>query len=132
MKTINRLLVLFAVIMIFVLSQSAKAQEKWRTITLGVNTNVNSQGKELYQFSTALDYELGSNYFISSWNALSLNKINNSYWMASQTTIDKRIGGLSLGLGYLYSNSSTGNNIVLSSVNNKLYFTAKVQYRIKL
>lgn len=118
---------------------SCVAQEKWRTLTL---TAVNSASMQtntfLPQFSAALDYELFDGFAINSWNGFAYNSDFESSWFASQTTLDKRMGSkniVTLGLGFLYT-SSGDNNIFApingSEIQDDLFLTMKLQYRIKL
>ena len=120
---------------LLLLNLSVYSQEKWRTLTFGTTLNFKQHNNSITQLNASLDYELNNSFFISSWNGLSFNPNNKTSWFASQTTLDKRIKGFTFGVGYLYTTNSTiGSYIPINIMDKKdeLYFTIKLQYRIKL
>lgn len=117
-------------ILILIISLSGYSQEKWRTFTIGTTSNVNNEIGLVQQVRASLDYELSNNYAISSWNGYSYTQQNESSWFASQTTIDKRFGGFTVGAGYLYTENVSQQVIAIKS--SDLFFTVKLQYRVKL
>lgn len=114
---------------------SASAQEKWRTLTFTAVSNASTQTQTfLPQFSAALDYELVENFSVVSWSGFSYNTTTDTSWFASQTTLDKRIGGFTVGLGYLYTTNGVDifAPIGQGGFENDFFLSMKFQYRIKL
>lgn len=132
----KKILMVFLLVLAF---NTVQAQEKWRTLTLTAVNSASAQTNTfLPQFSAALDYELFDGFAINSWNGFAYNSNFESSWFASQTTLDKRMGSkniTTLGLGFLYTTSGDNNlfsPIGNSGVENDLFLTIKVQYRIQL
>jgi hypothetical protein len=132
--------IIIIILLAIIAFNTCEAQEKkWRTLTLTAVNSASAQTNTfLPQFSAALDYELFDGFAINSWNGFAYNSNFESSWFASQTTLDKRMGSkniTTLGLGFLYTTSGDNNlfsPIGNSGVENDLFLTIKVQYRIQL
>ena len=127
--------IILSLIFLALFAFSAQAQDKWRTITFTAVSNAATQDNSfLPQFSASLDYELFEQFAVVSWNGFAYNTLNRSSWFASQTTLDKRMGGVTIGIGYLYTTNagSIFLPVAETGVNNEFYLSLKLQYRIKL
>ena len=131
--------IIMIILLAVIAANTCEAQEKWRTLTFSALSHTSTQESNFMpQFSAALDYEILDNIAVVSWNGMSYSTRFENSWFASQTTIDQRIptkaGLFTVGLGYLYT--TNGNNLfnpmLQSGVDNDLFLTMKLQYRIKL
>ena len=129
MKTINKLLVLFAVIMIIVLSSSANAQEKWRTLTLSTTNGTNFDGKFISTSSANISYEMKNNFSLESWTGFNYDFSSKSGWMSNQTTLNKSYNSLTIGVGVLYNSGFVN---FIQEPTKKTYGIVTIRKRFKL
>jgi hypothetical protein len=108
------------------------SQEKWRELSFANVSGVTVDGHVFNTFSASLSYELAKNFSITSWNGLSYNFYNKNNWVASQTTIDKRIKKLTIGAGFQYGTGTIVQFVQPVNFRENMYIVGKIQYRIKL
>jgi hypothetical protein len=126
------------IIAIMFISISMTAQDtivqapKWRALTFQLMDATNFNNQEILQFSVALDYELKNDYSISSWNGISYTRPNDSSWIASVTTIDKRMGGFTVGLGVMYNDWQESIANIIEPTEENWYAVLKLRYTLKL
>lgn len=129
MKTVNKVLVLFAVIMIIVLSSSANAQEKWRALTLSTTNGTNFDGEFISTSSANISYEMRNKFSLESWTGLNYDFSSKSGWMSNQTTLNKSYDSLTIGVGVLYNSGFVN---FIQEPTKKTYGIVTIRKRFKL
>lgn len=122
----------YITILLLTLSLNGLAQDKYRALTLGTTNHVNKSFQFINQVNYNLSYELNNNYFISSWSGLNFNHNTQSSWLVSNTTIDKQINDITIGLGVLYTDWRKQTNQFEAPTKDNIFFTVKFEYKIKL
>lgn len=117
----------------FVGAQEQEAP-KWRTLTLStVSFQDIAQDTQLTSFSAGLDYEIGSNWWVTSWNQFQVNHTTSAQWFATMSTVDYRFdSGLTVGAGYLYFEGSQAALFAPTTKDTQSMVAVKLAYRIKL
>ena len=129
MKAIKTASIAFAIIMVIVLSSSANAQEKWRTLTFSTTNGTNFDGKFISTASANLSYEIKNNLSLESWTGFNYRFNNQTGWMSNQTTINKSYKSLTIGAGVLYNSGFVN---LIQKQTNQTYGIITIRKRFKL